>query len=468
MASVPDRLDLAELCSWAAELAGQTGAAPRAVELARRAIELEPDAALLRVSLGRFLFASGHADDALVEFERAVELSQSSVERAQALAALGHGLSLAWRYEESLAICRQALELAPGRLAPAELRALTVLGVDLVYLGHADEGLEQMRLALRVAEERADPVALQRVLHQPHRRADDARPPAGVGPAGRGGAPRVPPLRARRDHFVANRVEALVACGEWDAADSESTAALRAITGSYPHQPLVNRGELEVGRGAFADARAHFEAAAATVRIDRDVATYQTFVAELALWERRWTDAGEAVTRRALAGALAGDGPDPRLAVREGPARGGGAGRARTWPPRHRSRADDLLATARAAASDASAVTPNAAGWLALAEAEYERAQPALWSGAAEVWERLERPPLVAYCRWRQAEALVAHGRAARRSRCAAPRGVRRRHACSAPGRCCARSSCSPSGRGWIPGHWTPALRRSRCRRSSG
>jgi hypothetical protein len=34
------RLDLAGLCSWAAELAGQTGAAPRAVELAQRAVEL--------------------------------------------------------------------------------------------------------------------------------------------------------------------------------------------------------------------------------------------------------------------------------------------------------------------------------------------------------------------------------------------------------------------------------------------
>ena len=61
-----------------------------------------------------------------------------------------------------------------------------------------------------------------------------------------------------------------------------------------------------------------------------------------------------------------------------------------------------------------SAVTPNAAGWLALAEAEHERARgdarpdsgpppPAPGSG-------LERPPLAAYCRWRQAEALVAAG----------------------------------------------------------
>jgi DNA-binding NarL/FixJ family response regulator len=35
-----------------------------------------------------------------------------------------------------------------------------------------------------------------------------------------------------------------------------------------------------------------------------------------------------------------------------------------------------------------------------------------LWSEAAAAWDRLERPPLAAYCRWRQAEALVAAGAA--------------------------------------------------------
>ena len=37
-------------------------------------------------------------------------------------------------------------------------------------------------------------------------------------------------------------------------------------------------------------------------------------------------------------------------------------------------------------------------------------ARPGPWSEAAATWERLERPPLAAYCRWRQAEALVAAG----------------------------------------------------------
>ncbi len=43
--AVPDAaelagLDLAELCTWTAELASHVGAAPRAVELGRQAIEL--------------------------------------------------------------------------------------------------------------------------------------------------------------------------------------------------------------------------------------------------------------------------------------------------------------------------------------------------------------------------------------------------------------------------------------------
>ena len=95
------------------------------------------------------------------------------------------------------------------------------------------------------------------------------------------------------------------------------------------------------------------------------------------------------------------------------------------------ARARKLIAAARRAAAEASAVTPNAAGWLALAEAEYERARgvarPESWSEAAAAWDRLERPPLAAYCRWREAEALVAAGRLAHRGERAAPGGTRRR-----------------------------------------
>jgi DNA-binding CsgD family transcriptional regulator len=92
----------------------------------------------------------------------------------------------------------------------------------------------------------------------------------------------------------------------------------------------------------------------------------------------------------------------------------------------------ELIAVARRAAAEAAAVTPNAAGWLALAEAEHERAsgpaRPERWSDAADAWERLERPPLAAYCRWRQAEALVTAGA----SRAEASRPLREAHAVAA------------------------------------
>ena len=77
-------------------------------------------------------------------------------------------------------------------------------------------------------------------------------------------------------------------------------------------------------------------------------------------------------------------------------------------------RARKLLLAARRAAAEAAPVTPNAAGWRAQAEAEYARARdqarPDSWSDAATRWEQLERPRLAAFCRWRQAEALVARG----------------------------------------------------------
>jgi DNA-binding CsgD family transcriptional regulator len=188
------------------------------------------------------------------------------------------------------------------------------------------------------------------------------------------------------------------------------------------------RASVEVGRGDFDAARVHLQAAAPTVREDPDVAYYDAYLVELALWERRWVDADEAV-REGVARARSRDMAQLRVwlcakglraqAELAALARDRRDGDADDWLGRARK----LLATARRAAAEAAAVTPNAAGWLALAEAEHERAcgeaRPEAWSTAAATWERLERPPLVAYCHWRQAEALVAAG--ATRAEASAP-----------------------------------------------
>jgi DNA-binding CsgD family transcriptional regulator/tetratricopeptide (TPR) repeat protein len=421
--------DLAELCSWAAELASQTGASPRAVELARRAIELvgenDPShAALLHVRLGVYSYAIGSNDAGLAAFERAVELVPAqppSPERAQALAALGTGLQMAWRHKESLAICEQALALARAVGArPAELRALTVLGSNLAYLGRGDEGLARLSQAVQLAGQSADPMALERAyisLTDVLTMLGRSRESAGLAETG---------LEAIRGYgidatvLLANQIEALLAIGDWDEADRISAAALRAITASYPYMLLIIRADVEIGRGDFDAARAHLEAASATLRKDRGLGLYDGYLAELALWERRWAGADEAVDD-GLARARSSEAAQIRvqlcakglraqaeLAALSRARRDAGAVRDRL------GRARELLTIARRAAAEASVITPHAEGWHMLAGAEYERARggalPEAWADTAATWERLERPPLAAYCRWREAEALLATG----------------------------------------------------------
>ena len=314
--AVPDAaelagLDLAELCAWTAELASQVGAAPRAVELGRRAIELvgEDDphrAALLHVRLGEYLHETGSEDACLAAVERAVELVPAeppSPERAYALGSLAGALMVAWRHAESLPISEQALALARAVGArEAEVRALTVLGGDLAYLGRGEEGLADLRQALQLAEEIGDHIGLDRayvhltdVLTMLGRLRESAR-------LGQEGLEVMRRYGIDSPLLVSNQIEALLAIGDWDEADRLSAAALRGITSSFPYWLLIIRADVEIGRGEFDDARAHLEAASATLREDRVLGLYDAYLADLALWERRWTDADAAI-REGLAQA---------------------------------------------------------------------------------------------------------------------------------------------------------------------
>ncbi|MET0414784.1 MAG: AAA family ATPase, partial [Actinoplanes sp.] len=241
-------LDLAELYAWTAELAGHVGAASRAVELARRAIELvgaeDPHrAALLHVLLAEYLSETGRNDAALAAMERAVELVPAeppSPERAYALGSLAGGLMMAWRFAESLPISEQALALARELGAgEAEVRALTVLGGDLAYLGRGEEGLPYFRQALQLAEKIGDLMGLERAYSN----LSDAltmlgrfRESARLGEVG---------LEAMRHYgissslLVSNQIETLLALGDWDEAERLSAAALRGSTSSHPYLLLL-------------------------------------------------------------------------------------------------------------------------------------------------------------------------------------------------------------------------------------
>jgi DNA-binding CsgD family transcriptional regulator len=224
--------------------------------------------------------------------------------------------------------------------------------------------------------------------------------------------------------LVSNRIEALLAIGDWDDAETLSAGALRRITSSFPHWLLILRADVEIGRGEFDAARAHLETASATLREDRVLDLYDAQLVDLALWERRWTDADEAV-RDGLERARSRDMAQIRvwLCAKGLRAEAELAALARARQDAnavrdHRKRVRTLLAAARDAEAEASPVTPNAGGWRALAEGEYERARgvarPELVRGRRRLG-KARAPP---------ARGLLplAPGRGARRRRRAARR----------------------------------------------
>jgi DNA-binding NarL/FixJ family response regulator len=424
-------LDLTGLLAWTAEVADQTGAGPRAVELVRRAIALVDDpvrAALLHESLGRFMIPSGSYEAALAAFGTAVDLVPAepiTPERAHVLAAFGNALMLGWRHDRSREVCEQALELARQVGARrSEFRALAVLGLDLAYLGRSEEGLGCLWEALRLAEDEGVPLDLGRayifltdVLTMLGRQRESVQVAAtGIALARKHGREYGGDMP-----LVVNYAEALFDLGEWQEADRVGTAAIRAGGSQWLEWRLVQRAVLDIGRGHFDRAHADLQAALATAHHDaRGLPAFDITRVELALWERRWEDAERA----------AGDG------LRRLPAQEAALLRVRLCAQDLRAQAElaalararrdsdalsdrlqrarQLLTAAREAAIEAAAVTPTAAAWRAVAEAEYDRARahpnPRSWEEAAAAWEALQRPPIVAYCQWRQAEALVAAG----------------------------------------------------------
>jgi DNA-binding NarL/FixJ family response regulator len=411
----------------AAELADVTGNAPRAAQLAQRAIEALGNtdatrAGLLYERLGSYLLVQGHREAGLAAFFRSVELvprDPPTPERVRVLAALGHALTFDKRFAESFEICEDAVTVAEAiGDERSALRARAIAAWDLSYLGRGDEAIERL---LAVRGRIASHGAARELTHSYLLLCDAllvTGRPRDAACAALEGIDVARRLGLERSHGVGlavNAATAFVATGEWERAEEVLATATRLGSSFWPHRAEMLYAELDLAHGEFEAASRRLEVAAPGATRPFAAAKYAALVAELALAEGRPEDAARAVDD-GIGLALLPE--QPRLyalAVRAQAERAQLAAdrRDRKTAAAARSRATKLLEEARTAATAAARVSPDARAWRLAAEAEdtrFDKPSPQAWQDAAAAFEELERPFSTAYCRWREAEAHVAAG----------------------------------------------------------
>ncbi len=431
--------DLPEALLRAAECAVLVGQAPRAVELAKRAVlALVPlrdrdRTAFVEDRLRWYLWWAGRRAEAAaaVGAVLAATPAQPTLARARALDQEAGILMLSGDFARSADRAREAIAIAEAIDAPGGVAlGLGVLGWDLALLGDIDGGIEKFRRGQAIAEElgSVEGVALAATnltaLLDRVGRAEDALEAARAGYAL---TERFGVGRTYGAVLLGHAAKAELALGRWDDAERSTSLGLRR--GAIDSGALwlqVNRARLLTGRGRFSEAAVLLRRAAA---IDERLGAgeYRTALlaaeAELAVWSGQPAEAlplGEA----GLSSLAGGAPPDPSLAwlaalvlravADLGEARRIPAGRA----------ADDQVAAGRALAARIQAAIGEVrmrpgfstgerlAALLALLEAEGDRVaghpKADAWTTVVERWEALRRPFQVAYARLRRAEATLA------------------------------------------------------------
>ena len=432
--------DLAEILMRAAENSNLLLGPARSITLARKAAELIDEtadpvrAALLRESLGRYLWVSGDSQAALESYHEAVDLmppDPPSAELARVLSAHGQILMLRGRPRESRIRCEQAIEIARKVGARAEeSHAMNTLGVDISSLGDRPRGIEILTEAKAIAEELGWIDEIGRAYVNLSEEIDwDGRTAEGAELAHEGAA-KMRSLGARSyvvflETEAANRLLRLGRLAEAQEAirrvrQSQPYGFSEAIASDAEAELALLTGDLEtaaesavraraalghtrdsmyfgptaavdvavaLGRGKAEEAVASFEQAIESVSGEE----YAFSVGRLyALGVRAYADLAERVRS---------PGADDEVARIEATARTA------------IERFDTVLAPER---YPEGSPPPAALAFRLLADAEMSRltgsSDPAAWAAAVERWRELDAPIERIYAEWRQAEALLLAG----------------------------------------------------------
>ena len=433
----PERLagtDRVALRARAAEAASCVGEPLRAVHIVERALaELDPAAepvraGLLYERLGRYSWIGGDTSGAITAYEDAVRIiprTGAPVERARALAALGHVQMVADRYRIARDLGADGLEIARAAGAAIEEgRALATLGAARASLGEREPGLHMVREGRALLERAGAAPDFVFMTYSYEslallRGGDFEAAIAAVEP-GIALMRRLGMSRSHESWLDGLRAAALTKLGRWTEADAILDGALARRPGGIVRRLLgLLRAELLLARGELAGA----EAAVADAR--RAARGHQPFtgkqfelVAGLAA-ARRDFDAARACVADGF--AILDTLDDARAAAwlcwRGLQHEGECAQRARA--ARRTAEAEAAVAVAAALLERLRALARRDAELAVLVlsgEAELARAGnlPAAdaWRAAADGWEAVGEPHPRAYCLLRAAEAGLAERRA--------------------------------------------------------
>ncbi|GIE93011.1 helix-turn-helix transcriptional regulator [Paractinoplanes rishiriensis] len=422
----PERTELLTHAAEAAHLCGEhQRALARLAELAGR-----PDApgrCELHLRRARYLAAAGRSVTAEAEYELALDAPDSTPrQRASAAAHLAELLLHLGRYGDAFERASAALDLATENGTTADLvRASAALGFSSAFREDPAGGLAVLRQAVEIAEGSGHPVDLGvAYLHLAELLAGPLNNVEEGVLVARRGAERLASLGAGRTYqtrLLAIAANGLFRVGQWAEADAVLEAAMQhRPSGADAVELLLARCRLWVGFGDVDAAHRDLDAVATLLAGGgaRHVLPMLTLRAGLAMLQGRHDAARAAVqhglteTRSddlVLLGVLAWHG---LRAEAEAHARGvavdpGAVRRLRTVVDRVADGSGSVAPPVRAVVD----------GYLDLCAGELgrieDRPDAGRWARAAATWDHRHQPYPAAYCRLRQAEALL-HGRSRR------------------------------------------------------
>lgn len=419
------RVDRIELLRHAAACTFNAGDGDRAVALARLVVDAidasaNPEAAAGALErLGRYLWISGHGEEALPVYRRAVEVlpSTPSVALAQALAAEGQVLMLSDRPEEGKALCDIALPMA--RETGARAVEANILNTLVACVGgHGNDtraAIEFMDQAIALAEEIHLPEEILRAYINGGDSLDQGGRVEEAAAVALAGAERARELGLERHpgHLLEAEAAARFAhLDRWDDAIRLTDRILATGTNVLSETSAKDtRATIAMERGEFALAHELLDGISSTISAHGGsmyLSEASVPLSRLAVRERRSEDA-RAIVADTLARVTQGE-----YAFYTAPMYWAGVcAEADAGLEASEERAVALLARLDRLIANYvdNPAPPQVAAWRALAAAELTRlrgaSNPAAWAEAATAFEALGQVVDAAYARYRQAEAML-------------------------------------------------------------